>query len=96
MANKFTPARPAKSAPNRVWIELEQPRDDEHAKQICEAANRMMRVLIPGCESEFMFFEHKRMYGYGDNMGFKYLVDRGEWFNLDFLGRDRAGDKNES
>lgn len=75
---------------NRVWIELEKPRDAVHAARICEKANRMLARLADDmpANSEFAWSEHRAMYMYGTSMGYKYLTDRGEWFNLDYVGRE--------
>lgn len=77
---------------NRVWIELEKPRDDAHGVEIANLANKMMDRLIPaepGVERrEFFWSAHERRYCLGGNMGYVVLIDWGEWFNLDYLGRD--------
>ena len=74
------------STPNRVWIELEQPRDDEHAAEIVGQANNMLRgnserVRVFGWDTK------RKQFTYGDDMGYENLVDRGQWFSLAYLGR---------
>lgn len=92
---KTTPAAaPATTKPDRVWIELEQPRDDEHAARICELANRMLQRLNfdgEGPLHHLFFWDAKdQTYCYGGQMGYRGLSDRGEWFNLAYLGRPLA------
>lgn len=71
---------------NNVWIELERPRNDEHAAEICGQANRMLKRL--GVTSgDFGWDSTRKQYTYGMPMGYRGLTDRGEWFNLDYLGR---------
>lgn len=73
-------------APNRIWIELDKPRDKAHADKQCELANAMLKKL--GAKtSEFWWSERDHCYCYGDNMGYVTLSDRGHWLNLDFLAR---------
>lgn len=71
---------------NRVWIELERPRNTKHAAVICERANNFLQRLTPGTGYKFWWSEEKCMYAYG-HISFQYLRDNGEWLNLDFLGR---------
>lgn len=76
---------------NRVWIELEKPRDAEHAAQICDKANRMLaRLREPDSvqHNQFAWSDSRAQYMYGSPMGYTYCVDRGEWFNLDYVGRE--------
>ena len=78
-----------KHPPNRVWIELEKPRDDAHAQEICKQANNMLRRLSDGpFEAKFIWAPEKKRYLYGSNMGYSVLTDNGEWFNLEYMGRD--------
>lgn len=73
---------------NNVWIELEKPRDDAHAKEICEQANRMLqRMLGTAPWGRFGWDGERKQYKFGGLMGYRGLTDRGEWFNLDYLGR---------
>jgi hypothetical protein len=77
---------------NRVWIELEKPRDAAHAEEICVLANRMIdRLCEPPEEGverrEFFWDEDDKRYCFGGQMGYMTLSDRGEWFNLDYFGR---------
>lgn len=86
--------KPPKKERNSVWIELEKPRDNAHAKEICEKANRMLVRLQSVADQEegrcgyFAWSESRSMFMYGTNMGMKYLTDRGEWFSLDYVGRE--------
>jgi hypothetical protein len=77
---------------NLVWIELPKPENKEEAEEYCRLANNMMRRLVGDRNwngSHFFWSEHKNMYCFGGGAGtFKYLSDRGEWFNLDYLGRE--------
>lgn len=71
--------------PNRVWIELMPPRGDDHAKEVCEKANRLLKKL-GATGRHFGYIAGK---GYimnnDDGSGYMELIDRGEWFNLDYL-----------
>lgn len=85
-----TKKQPTKSEVNRVWIELEKPRDKAHAEQICELANRLIeRLSRDGVATERKFFwsEREWQFCYGGDMGYSTQVDRGIWLNLDYLGR---------
>ena len=71
---------------NNVWIELEKPKDEAHAVEICKKANNMLKRL--GVTSgDFGWDSKRKQYTYGAAMGYTGLTDRGEWFNLDYLGR---------
>lgn len=75
---------------NRVWIELEQPRDDTHAAEIVEQANNMLKRLSPdglGLSTCFGWDERRKQFTWGGDMGYENLVDRGQWLSLTFLGR---------
>ena len=74
---------------NRVWIELERPRDAEHAKQITELANRMLdRLREPNSDrNKFYWDGGTSRWWYGGHMGATELGDNGTCFNLDYLGR---------
>ena len=77
--------------PLSVWIELRQPESDAQAEEMCALVNRMLaRLCEPGepRSSEFFWISDKRMFAYGGDHGFRYLSDRGEWFNLRYFGRD--------
>jgi hypothetical protein len=70
----------------RVWIELDQPESEEHAQRLVAAANAMMFKL--GAEEPvFEWLSDKREFIrlLPGSAGFIYLVDRGEWFNLERL-----------
>lgn len=73
-------------AKNRIWIELDVPENDQHAELQCELANKMLGRL--GDTGGQKFSLDGRHYCYGNNMGAIQLIDRGHWFNLDYLGRD--------
>lgn len=77
------------STQNRVWIELEKPRDEDHAAEIVAQANNMLQRLRGPSELAKVFGWNSRakQFTYGDAMGYENLVDRGQWFNLEFLGR---------
>jgi hypothetical protein len=74
---------------HRVWIELEQPKDDAEAEQIVTEANRMLgRLRRQGDRAKHFGWDAKRkQFTYGDEMGYENLVDRGQWFSLSHLGR---------
>jgi hypothetical protein len=79
--------------PLSVWIELRQPENDEQAEEMVELVNRMLaRLIEPGeaMGSKFFWMPDKRMFCYGGDYGFRYLTDRGEWFNLRYLGREHS------
>lgn len=73
---------------DRVWIELEKPRNAEHAKVICEKANRLMNRLGFTEGWHFHWDEKERQYWWCGDSGYITLSDRGHWFNLDYLGRE--------
>jgi len=83
---------------NRIWIELdkapEKATDEErvafmHAQ--CTLANEMMKKLGNMYGRKFFVMTHKgrTFYCFGGNMGFKELVDRGEWFSLDYIAKSK-------
>lgn len=71
---------------DRVWIELDVPRNEQHAKEICTKANNMLTRL--GTTSGRQFFWMEGQYCFGGDMGYVDLPDRGTWFNLDYVGRE--------
>lgn len=75
---------------NRVWIELEHPGDD-HSLGYARAklANQMLERLhnTPPTNS-FWWNADKFTYCFGGDSGFTECGDNGQWFSLDFLGRD--------
>lgn len=76
---------------NRVWIELEKPRDAEHADEVCALVNNMLRKLLGGdgdTDRGFFWSTRESRYAYGGPMGYTILRDNGEWFDLDYLGRE--------
>ena len=80
-----------KNNPNRVWIELEQPRDAAHAAEICTLINRTLLRMVPTEEGvdvrQFSWDDKRKRYNLGTRMGDSELVDHGDWFNLDYIGR---------
>lgn len=80
-----TTAPPALPEPDRIWLELERPRDDAHAQLICEKANRMLTRL--GVRDEFFWQAKRALYCFGGATGYVELPDRGHWLSLDHLGR---------
>lgn len=77
---------------NRIWIELDKPRDAQHAEQICKLANRMLQRLCKPEDADslptFDYDAKQFKFTYGGPMGHELLSDNGKWFNLDFFGRD--------
>ena len=73
---------------NRVWIELERPRDDVHGAEIAAQANRMLARLGDTAGYCFEWDPKERRYLWGDQMGSMRLSENGTWFNLDYLGRE--------
>lgn len=67
---------------DRIWIELERPKDEKHADQICAKANKVLEKL--GVISRFNWSPRKAMYMFGD-VSFTYLSDNGQWLNLDYI-----------
>jgi hypothetical protein len=97
MANKPRKSKtpvdpPPRRHNNRVWIELDKPRDAEHAKEICGLANKMLGRLLEDPNQDRQEFSWSAKDGlyiiihrpYGT---FQTCVDWGHWFNLDYLGR---------
>lgn len=74
---------------HRVWIELEQPKDEDDAEQIVAKANRMLERLRGASElaKVFGWDARRKQFTYGNDMGYENLVDRGQWFSLTYLGR---------
>jgi hypothetical protein len=74
---------------NKIWIELERPRDEAHAQQIASLANNVLRKLNASNngEREFFWDARDRIWCLGGDMGYMTLSDNGEWFNLDWLGK---------
>lgn len=74
---------------DRIWIELEKPRDDAHAQEIVAKANRMLARLTEPDDrlSQFYWNEKRKLYEYGNAMGRATLTDFGDWFSLDYFGR---------
>jgi hypothetical protein len=87
---------------NRVWIELDRPEDQDEAAAIAlgdERAALMTRLLVRLCEPgeaptcKYRHRDHKGHYlgrfelAYGP-MRVETLNDNGQWFSLDYFGRD--------
>jgi|TARA_R100001530_G_C4189740_1_gene121815 phosphoglucomutase len=70
----------------KVWIELEV---DDSPEKTAEAANRMMRRL--GFDYD-VFWWHEKEGSFCGNQSaagnYHVLEDNGEWFNLEWLGRE--------
>jgi hypothetical protein len=70
----------------KVWIELPKPVDAQHAEELCELANAMLRKL--GVNSQkFSWSDHRNRYRFGGPTGYTELADRGEWFDLNYLAK---------
>lgn len=84
------PKRKSEHTGNRIWIELEEPKSSEHAELQCTLANRMLKRLSPTTSMAFWWSADARRYCLTvDSAGcYVTLPDRGEWFNLDHLGRE--------
>ena len=71
-----------------IWIELPEPIDDEHKKQICDKANAMLaklnvdyRAFAPNTftrRTNYIFWQSK-------HGGFLELEDNGQWLSLEYL-----------
>lgn len=69
---------------NKIWIELDKPKDKLHATEQCRLANLMLaRLGVDTTKEEFFVSNHG--YCFGGNFGYLDLPDRGHWFSLDFL-----------
>lgn len=76
---------------NRIWIELDKPKNDAHGQEQVRLANNMLRRLLdmPKGEPPTVYFEYAGgKYHYGNITGTIELADNGHWMNLDYLGRD--------
>lgn len=74
---------------NKIWIELEKPKDKEHADLQCTLANRVLERM--GAKGQSFFYSQRlALYCIESSPGgtYKELTDNGEWFNLDYLGRE--------
>lgn len=82
-----TTAPPA--TPGHVWIELQRPASTEEATLRCHLANRMLTRLNGGAEPSHLFGwdSRRKLYTYGNDMGYVTLIDRGTWLNLEYVGR---------
>lgn len=75
---------------NEIWIELPEPRDDDHRKELCDKANTMLaklginyRAFAPNTFSrrtDYIFWQ-------SENGGFLELADNGQWLSLDYLAK---------
>lgn len=73
-----------------VWVELPEPKDEDHAKAICQKANDMLKKL--GVDYKVFapntFNRHTDYIAWeGPQSGFTMLEDNGKWFNLDYLSK---------
>lgn len=82
---------------NRVWIELEMPfTDDKIDHELGHARAKLATNLIqrlgadPAHNQNFWWWPEKLTYCYSryGHGGYVTLSDCGEWFNLDFFGRE--------
>ena len=69
---------------NKIWIELDRPKDKLHAIEQCRLANLMLARLGVDTNKD-KFFASKRGYCFGGAFGYLELPDCGHWFSLDFL-----------
>ena len=82
------PRRKADSRVNRVWIEIEWHKDESVRKERAACMTRMLQRLSPEFSGEITAGPYHYRYYSARPGGFVELVDRGEWFNLDWLGRE--------
>lgn len=85
---------------NRVWIELEPPKDNDPvlAQKRCELANRMLNKLSAPEETigrGFSWSATENKYRFNWGMKSTILKDNGEWFDLDFLGREVSASSHQ-
>jgi len=78
---------------NRVWIEIEKSDDDKVNKKRAELFTKMINRLRGDdaeVKAEVFWYKEKHKFAYSsDHLGSCHtLDDNGEWFNLDFCGRD--------
>jgi hypothetical protein len=75
-----TPAQ----GPNRVWIELERPKDDHEGDKRAAQATLIMRAFGDAITT-FWWNKRQGVYCLTIDTGGSYLElgDRGHWFNLD-------------
>ena len=76
----------------KVWIELERTPDHAFNERQAGLANKMLARLadpkhLP-LSAGFRWSKHEGRYIYGGPMGYRVLNDDGEWFNLEYFGRD--------
>lgn len=83
------PARPA-TPHSRIWIELDKATDALNAAHQCTLANKMLAKLGIDIKRDKFFVSERHgnfRYCYGGNYGYTELVDRGQWFSLDFFAK---------
>lgn len=92
---KLTKRKPDESM--NVWIELPLYESDDECREAVEKLNRMMERMDCGIKQprqKFRFSSEtdRRPKHYqlvdGPSGSFRELGDNGEWFNLDYLGRE--------
>ena len=83
-------AKVANVVSRRVWIELEVPADEVQAKEIGRLATNMLQRLNAPEKTDYSFWwsDREQRWCFGGDWGYKVLSDHGEWFNLDYFGRD--------
>lgn len=74
----------------RIWIELDAPTNKAHAEEQCSLANVMLQRLGVTA-GRFSWNDTRKHYCFGTAMGRAALTDRGEWFDLEYLGRPLPG-----
>lgn len=72
---------------NKIWIELEQPENEAHGEAVAKLANNVL-CKIGIVNREFFWDSKNCTWCIGNDMGYTALSDNGEWFNLDYLGKD--------
>ena len=78
--------------PNRVWIELEYPKNAEEGHARAKLLNTMLKRLGVSFHSELVFWhEDKDRYCFtlDEAGGFVEAQDHGHWYNLDMLGKEQ-------
>lgn len=79
--------------PFRVWIELEQPKDNAEGHERARLLSNMInRLNAPQYQRDkpVWWFEDKQCYCFEIDHGGSFVManDRGHWFNLNWFGRD--------
>jgi hypothetical protein len=75
---------------NCIWIELDMNTSREHAQEMCDQANAVLKKLGFPIDKEHFFIRDRNgnvLYCFGGNYGYEDLADRGKWFNLEYLAK---------